>query len=46
MKYLFACLIIPTVQTMLFVAIIFAALYLGVENLLNRMKTEGGKNSG
>lgn len=40
MKYLFACLIIPTVQTLFVVAIVLGALYFGMENLLGRMKTE------
>lgn len=39
MKYLFACLIIPTVQTLFLVVIMIGALYFGVENLLKQMKT-------
>jgi len=40
MKYLFACLIIPTVQTLFVVAIVLGALYFGMENLLGRVKAE------
>lgn len=40
MKYLFACLIIPTVQTLFIVAILLGALYFCVESLLDRMKAK------
>lgn len=38
MKYLLACLIIPTVQTLFVVAIVLGALYFGTEKLLAQMK--------
>jgi hypothetical protein len=40
MKYLFACLIIPTVQALFVVAIMLGALYFGAEHLLARMKAK------
>ena len=40
MKYLFACLIIPTVHVLFVVAFMFGALYFGVANLLDRAKRE------
>lgn len=38
MKYLFACLIIPTVQILFVVAFMLGALCFGMNNLLERMK--------
>ena len=40
MKYLLACLVIPTVHILFVVAFMLFALYFGVGNLLGRMKQE------
>ena len=40
MKYLLACLVIPTVHILFVVALTLFALYLCVDSLLGRMKRE------
>ena len=40
MKYLLACLVIPTAQLLFVVAFMLGALYFGVDYLLGRMKRE------
>jgi len=40
MKYLFACLVIPTVQVLFVVAFMLGALYFGMARLLDRAKRE------
>ena len=40
MKYLLACLVIPTVHILFVVAFMLGALYFGMASLLDRMKQE------
>lgn len=40
MKYLLACLVIPTVHILFVVAFMLGALYFGVSSLLERAKRE------
>ena len=40
MKYLFACLVIPTVHILFVVAFLLGALYFGMTSLLDRAKRE------
>ena len=40
MKYLLACLLIPTVQMLFAVVLLLGALYFGMEKLLTLIKTK------